>query len=126
MWNEKKQQQLDDLRRRELAGTLGEQEKQTLEQLLGELEGEEWGALGVALDRLLREQQRLQEERGQRRLQNAGLVALAGRQEDLLRRANLALVDLLSEHETLKAEYERVTGQPLLGTPSFAAPPVTA
>ena len=118
MWNEKKQQQLDQLRRRELAGTLDAPRKQTLEQLLGELEGEEWGTLGAGLDRLLGEQQRLQEERGQQRVQNAVLSALAGRQEDLLRRANLALADLLSEHEMLKAEYERVTGQPLLGTPS--------
>ena len=39
MWNDQKQQQLDQLRRRELAGTLDAPGKQTLEQLLGELEG---------------------------------------------------------------------------------------
>ena len=55
------------------------------------------------------------QEDKQLRLQNALLAALAERQEDLLKRAKGEVASLLSEHEALKVEYERVTGQPLLG-----------
>ena len=62
------------------------------------------------------EQGRLQEECGRLRLQNVLLATLAERQEDLLKRARMELAGLFSEHEALKAEYERVTGQSLLGS----------
>jgi hypothetical protein len=68
-----------------------------------------------ALAGFRQEQVQLQEKCGQLRLQNAMLAALAERQEDLLKRAKEEVTSLLSEHEALKLEYERVTGQPLLG-----------
>ena len=116
MWDEAKQQQLNELRRRDQEGTLIERDRQVLEQLIYELEQKEWDTLRPALERLRREQERLQEECGRVGLQNTVLAALGERQEHLLKRARVELAGLLSEHQALKAEYERVTGQPLLGS----------
>lgn len=116
MWNEAKQQQLNELQRQKQEGLLTEQEKQAFEQLLCELEQEEWNALRPALERLCREQEQLQEQEGRLRVENSVLAALAERQEDLLRRARVELAGLRSEHEALKAEYERLIGQPLRGS----------
>ena len=116
MWDEAKQQRLNELQRQAQEGMLTEQEKQALEQLLCKPEQEEWNALSPALERVRREQEQLQEQGGRLRLENAVLTALAARREDLLRRAKVELTGLLSEHEALKAEYERLTGQPLRGS----------
>lgn len=118
MWDEEKQGRLNELRRREQEGVLTDEERQALEHLLHELEQEEWAILRPALDRLREEQRQLQEECGRLRFQDTVLSALAERQEDLLRRARVQLAGLLSEHEMLKAEYERLTGRSLTTTPS--------
>ncbi len=118
MWDDAKQERLNELRRREQEGVLTDEERQSLERLLHELEQEEWATLGPALERLREEQRQLQEECGRVRLQDTVLSALAERQEDLLRRARVQLAGLLSEHEILKAEYERLTGRSLTTTPS--------
>ncbi|MBI1876917.1 MAG: hypothetical protein HYR94_01545 [Chloroflexi bacterium] len=116
MWNEVKQRQLNELHQQEQASTLTVQERQTFEQLLHELEQAEWDVLRPALARLRQEQNQLQQEAAQLHLQNAILAVLAERQEDLLRRAKVQLAGLLNEHEALKVEYERITGQPLIGS----------
>lgn len=116
MWDAAKQQRLNELRQRDQEGTLTDEDRQVLEKLIYELEQEEWIALRPALEHLHRDQEHLQEECGCLRLQNSILTALAERQEDLLKRARAELAGLLSEHEALKAEYERVTGQPLVGS----------
>ena len=115
MWNDTKQQRLNGLQQQEQKGTLTQEEQQALEQLLGELEQEEWDSMRPALVGFRQEPTQLREKCGQLRLQNAMLAALAERQEDLLKRTKEEEVaGLLSEHEALKAEYERVTGQSLL------------
>ncbi len=52
MWNETKQQQLNELQRREAESALADEERRTLEQLLYELEQEEWQTLNPSLARL--------------------------------------------------------------------------
>ncbi|MDQ3254384.1 MAG: hypothetical protein M3R15_10835 [Acidobacteriota bacterium] len=111
MWNEAKQQQLNDLRRGELESALTDEENSTLEQLLYELEQEEWQRVGPALERLRDEQAELQQSLGQTETQNALLSAISSRQEDLLRRAETQLKGLRYEHEALKTERERVLSQ---------------
>jgi len=113
MWDDIKQQQLNHLRQRELEGTLTTEECLVLESLLRELEQEEWERLQPALERLQTEQLPLRKALGQVRPQNAVLTVLVQRHENLLARARAHLVELLGEHEVLKAEYERITGQPL-------------
>jgi hypothetical protein len=61
MWTEAKQQQLHALRRHAATGQLAANQ-QTLDQLLHELEQDEWSALRPALDALQQEQGQLQAE----------------------------------------------------------------
>lgn len=118
MWKKAKQEQLDYLRQREHEALLTSAERQTLEQLLYEIEQQEWGGLRPAFERMHQEQKRIQEQYGHLRTENAILAALAERYEDLLARARVQLDGLLSEHQALKNEYERVTGQSLISASS--------
>jgi predicted nuclease with TOPRIM domain len=113
MWNAAKQQQLDTLQRQEAEGSLTTEGLSTLEHLLHELEQEEWNALRPALGRLHAERVELRKRCGQLRSQNARLGVLLERQENILARGRAHLVELLSEHDVLKTEYEHITGQPL-------------
>lgn len=117
MWNEAKQQQLDALQFKAQEGTLTEADQQTLDQFIHELEQMEWNTLRPALERYRGEQAQLQAALAPVQLQNTLLKALLERQEDLLKRAQVELAGFLREHQALKVEYERVTGQPL-PTPS--------
>jgi chromosome segregation ATPase len=117
MWEETKQRQLDELRRRELTGTLTAEERSVLEYLLNELEQDEWQRLGPALRRLHTEQAELRKQCSQLQTQNRLLAALLARQESLLARGRAQLAELHGEHEVLKAEFEQITGQPLTRSP---------
>ena len=108
MWNEIKQQQLNDLQRREVENSLTAEEEQMLEKLLSELEQAEWQALNPALERERKAQSKLQTEISHTETQNAVLTALASRQDDLVKRAASQLQSLQTEHQALKNERERV------------------
>jgi hypothetical protein len=108
MWDSAKQQQLDDLRRRTDQGTIAPDEQRALDQLLAELEHQEWTALRPALDALRQEQGQLQADLGHLQAQNAVLSALTERYTDLIARARVQLAGLNDEREALRAEYDRV------------------
>ena len=108
MWNEIKQQQLNELQRREVENSLTAEEEQMLEKLLSELEQAEWQALNPALEREREEQSKLQTEISHTETQNAVLTALASRQDDLVKRAASQLQSLQNEHKALKNERDRV------------------
>jgi hypothetical protein len=108
MWNSEKQHQLDDLRGRAEQGPLLPKEQQQLDELLDELEQEEWAALRPVLEAQRQEQQQLQAELDQIRAINAALSALEKRYADLLKRARAQLEGLTKERAALRAEYERV------------------
>jgi hypothetical protein len=94
-------------------GRLTIDERSTLEQLLHELEQDEWKQLRPGLKRLYTEQVELRKRCGQLRSQNALLAVLLERQESLLARGKAQLAELRSEHDLLKTTYEHITGQPL-------------
>jgi chromosome segregation ATPase len=108
MWDAAKQQQLDELRARAEHSALPPDEQRTLDQLLAELEQQEWSALRPALDALRQEQGQLQADIGHLQVQNAVLAALAERCTDLIARARLQLAGLTEEREALRTEYDRV------------------
>ncbi len=108
MWNETKQQQLNELQQREAENMLTSEEEKALEKLLSELEQEEWQTLTPAREREREEQSNLQTEIRRTETQNAVLSALASRQDDLAKRAAAQLKSLRNEHEALKTERERV------------------
>ncbi|CAN5148258.1 hypothetical protein BH20ACI1_BH20ACI1_31160 [soil metagenome] len=108
MWNEMKQQHLNELQRRESENLLTVDEEHALEKLLSELEQEEWQMLNPALERERQEQSELQTKISRTETQNAILSAIASRQEDLAKWAKTQLQSLRNEHEALKTECERV------------------
>ena len=108
MWDETKQQQLNELQRREAENMRTSEEEHALEILLSELEHKEWWMLNPALEREREKQSRLQTEISRIETQNAVLSALASRQDDLAKRAAVQLKSLRNEHEALKTERERV------------------
>lgn len=108
MWNEVKQQQLNELQQREQENLLTTQEIQTLEKLLLELEQAEWQTINPVLKRERETQSTLQKEISHTETQNAVLTAIASRQDDLVKRANVQLSSLKNEHEALKNERERI------------------
>ena len=108
MWDAAKQQQLDELRARADQGALPPDERRTLDQLLAELEQQEWNVLRPALDALRQEQGQLQADLGHLQAQNAVLSALTERYADLIARARMQLAGLADEREALRAEYDRV------------------
>ncbi|HVC81689.1 MAG TPA: hypothetical protein VNL35_14450 [Chloroflexota bacterium] len=105
MWDETKQQRLDDLRQRE---PLPDDEQRTLEALLYELEQMEWAEMRPSLSRFLRDQEALAADLGQLQARNAVIGALADRYADLLERAKAQVAGLTRERDALRREYERV------------------
>jgi hypothetical protein len=85
MRTEAKQQQLHALRRRAATGGLAAADQQTLDQLLHELEQDEWSAPRPALDALRQEQDQLQAALGRVQAQH---VLLSAPYQALLARRN--------------------------------------
>src|SRR5689334_12063025 len=108
MWDAAKQQKLDELRARAEHEALAPNEQRTLDQLLAELEQQEWSALRPALDAVRQEQSQLQIDLSHLQGQNAVLSALTERYTDLIARARVQLAGLSVEREALRAEYDRV------------------
>ena len=112
MWDATKQERLDALRHREQESALTDEQRHTLEQLLHELEQEEWRRLSPALERLRQEHVRLQQQCSGGRIQTAVLAAIAERQADLLARAKAQVTGLLNEQAILESELDRALNQP--------------
>jgi hypothetical protein len=110
MWSASKQRQFDELRRQELERILTPAEQQRLDELLHELDAEEWAALRPAIEHCDRESERLRSDLARIHAQNEALVAIAARYAALRVRARHALAELVTEQEVLRAEYERVVG----------------
>src|SRR4051794_2916604 len=108
MWDEQKQSQLDELRQQADRGLMTAEQQERLDQLVHDLEQQEWQRLRPALDASLQEQQRLQSQIGRVRMQNAILAALVERYSDILARARVQLNSLADEREALRAEYDRI------------------
>ena len=107
MWDDDKQQRLDDLQRKASEGSLSADDQRALERLFLDLERAEWASLRPAMSQLRQEQEQLQDDLGRLRTQNAVLLALADRYADLLARATVQLSGLARERAALRTEYER-------------------
>lgn len=116
MWDEAKQRRWNELNERQQQGRLSSEEQSELDRLAAELERAEWAALQPALQRMRHEQEQLKRECDATRSENAALAALAERQQKLLARARTQMEQLLAEHEALKEDYQRVTGEELVAS----------
>lgn len=113
MWDAAKQKEFDELRHRDQESGLTDEERQTLEQFLYELDQEEWRALGPELERLRQKRVQLQQQCSHARTQNTALAAIEERQADLMARAKGQLSILFNEQAILNSELERALGQSL-------------
>ncbi|MFN7948837.1 MAG: hypothetical protein U0Z53_26020 [Blastocatellia bacterium] len=113
MWDESKQRLLAALREREEEGTLTDAERQSLDQLLRELDQEEEATLRPALERYEREQAAMRQQAESIQAENVVLEAIIARQKALLARVREQLALFRSEYQALQSEYENVTGQRL-------------
>ena len=114
MWDETKQKRWNELNERQQQGCLSDEEQSELDRLAAELERAEWAALQPALQRMRHEQEQLKREYDATRSESAALAALAERQRKLLVRSRMQMEQLLAEHEALKEDYQRVTGEELV------------
>jgi hypothetical protein len=114
MWDETKQKRWNELNEHQQQGRLSGEEQSELDRLAAELERAEWAALQPALQRMRQEQEQLKQECDTTRSENAALAVLAERQQKLLVRARTQMEQLLAEHEVLKEDYQRVTGEELV------------
>jgi hypothetical protein len=108
MWNETKQQRLNELQKRESENLLTKGEEQELENLFSELEQEEWQKLNPALEREHQKENQIQGKISQIKMQNAVLEVIQKRQNDLAKRALMQLKNLQDELDALRNERERV------------------
>ena len=107
-WDEEAQRRWDELQRRAEADTLASEEQAELDSLAQMLDAEEWEMLKPAIERLRQERDSLLETLMDARSKNEQLFRLLARQEALVELIRSHLTLLLSEHERLKAEYQRI------------------
>lgn len=112
-WNEEKQVRLDALRAAELAGTLDEAGKAELSALIECVEAEERTRLAPVLAQMQNERTALRQQIQKSEVENEQLATLAAQMEQLLADGRQTLRDLQRRHQAIRAEYERVTGEPL-------------
>jgi hypothetical protein len=108
MLTEARQGRLDELRRREFAGTLTGDEHAELEVFFAELDAEEAEALRPAMERMDWELRELQAEKKLRESEIAALQRIAREKEQLLAEARAYAAKLRAKSTALDEEFRRV------------------
>ena len=112
-WSNEKQARFDDLRQRELTGTLSNTEQQELKVLTGILTQIADEALLPANERLQRELTELETRVEQRQDENEELAKLLHQQEQLTAESRQWLQDFDRRHAQIRETYARLTGEVL-------------
>ena len=113
-WNAEMQTRFDQLRARELAGTLLAQEEAELMELVATLEADEARRLAPALAQMRAEQRGLREQLRALQTENEELAKLLGQQEQLVTDARRWLAQFQERHLVILQAYARITGQALV------------
>lgn len=112
-WSNEKQARFDDLRQRELAGTLSAADQQELESLTTMLIQAADKALLPAIERLQSELMELETRLQQRQDENEELAKLLHQQEQLTAESRQWLRDFDRRHAQIRETYTRLTGEVL-------------
>ena len=115
-WNDEQQARFDDLRRRELAGTLTADEQAELAEIMAILEADEARYLGPVIARMKMEQATMQERLQKLQSDNEELAKLLHQQEQLALEARRWLSDFRQRHEHIRETYTQLTGEVLTTT----------
>jgi hypothetical protein len=112
-WDTGQQTLFDELRTKEMAGTLSPEEQSQLAQLIKALETDEARSLAPALAQMRAEQSALRERLLAAQKENEGLAQLLNQQEQLAADARRWLVQFEQRHRTIRQTYQRLTGESL-------------
>ena len=112
-WDTKQQTLFDELRAKEMAGTLTPEEQAQLATLTQVLEADEARYLAPALAQMRAEQSVLRERLLVAQKENEGLAQLLNQQEQLAADARRWLVQFEQRHRTIRQTYQRLTGESL-------------
>jgi predicted nuclease with TOPRIM domain len=112
-WSDEKQARFDDLRQRELAGTLSVADQQELASLTTMLTQAADEALLPATERLQRDLTELEARLQQRQDENEELAKLLHQQEQLTAESQQWLRDFDRRHAQIRETYTRLTGEVL-------------
>jgi hypothetical protein len=108
MWNEEKQQRLDDFRLREAQGTLTSPEQAEMEALFAELDAEEAEAMRPVLERMEETQAKLQQEIDRRAAEATRLERIVREHKQLVAEARPARSTSPQEVEDRRRRWEIV------------------
>jgi hypothetical protein len=112
-WNDEKQARFDELRLRELRGTLSLVEKTELADFLAALETAEAAYIVPAIARMEAEQSILKERLQKMQGNNEELAKLLYQQEQLAVEARRWLTEFQQKHQQIQATYTQLTGEVL-------------
>lgn len=117
-WTAETQAVFDELRARELAGTLTAEEQARLTELTQALEAEEARYLEPVIAQIQAEQAVLYERLKAFRAENEALARLLNQQEQLVADARQWLAEFEQRHRQIQQAYTRLTGEVLTTTVS--------
>lgn len=107
-WNETVQTRFNELRQKELAGTLDEAEKDELAKLYAIIDADEEIYLGDAIERMEKTATSAQKQIGKIQKDNASLARIVSQQEQLIQDANRWLAEFERRHELLQQSYAKL------------------
>lgn len=117
-WTDKQQTLFDELRARELTGTLTTEEQTQLAELMAMLEAEEARYLAPVAARMRAEQAALREQLETLQTDNESLARLLNQQEQLVADARHWLAQFERRHMQIQQDYTRLTGEVLTASGS--------
>ncbi|VAW41811.1 hypothetical protein MNBD_CHLOROFLEXI01-2219 [hydrothermal vent metagenome] len=112
-WSKEQQARFDELRQREMAGTITAPDQQELETLTASLTQAADDALIQAITKLQHEQVKLEAGLQQRQHENEELANLLHQQEQLTAESRQWLQDFDRRHAQIRERYTRLTGEAL-------------
>lgn len=107
-WNETLQTRFNELRQRELAGMLDEEEQDELAKLYAIIDADEEIYLGGAIERMGKIAATAQKEISEIQKDNASLARIISQQEQLIQDANRWLAEFERRHELLQQSYAKL------------------
>ncbi len=117
-WTMEQQKQLDELRARQMSGTLTADEQARLSELTRLLEADEARYLAPVVDQIRVQQTALRERLQSLQTENEALARLLNQQEQLVVDARQWLKQFEQRHQQIQQTYTRLTGQVLSANPS--------
>lgn len=110
-WTEEVQLRFNDLRQKELAGTLNTQEKDELAELFAVIEADEKQYLASAIIQLREEDALMQAQTEKRHQENMELARIVSQQEQLIADAQRWIAEFEQRHLSIQQSFAQLTSK---------------